>query len=344
MMRPIQRALAAPLGLALVVLLALPMAAFANTSEAIAQTGGMTVVLPFPGTDLSVVVKLDAVGNLTQVDLAPIGTYSATKVGPHAVTFENSGDTSQVKIKAKGDKLAVSASAPTLASFLGTGSWSADLFGTGTATTVAYTVGDSGGAPTIALGAIVPAAGITVVPGTPKMKTGSSGSEASVRIEFSKDGFTKKLDIKVSVKADGERPASLKITLSGKDRQKLNGTLAQLAGLHSWSGHLCNGAPVSFTYTVRDPAGTVAFGTATGATATAKPSNHGFTVRFDGSKTKVKVSLNQKKDLSWELKVRAKTDKCKHTPALDPKVNTPITSGADRDDEHRESDDGSSHS
>ena len=141
MHRLIQRTLAAPVAIAVVCLLALPLTAFANTSGAIAQTGGMSVTLPMAGSGLSVVVVLDVVGNVSQVDLDPIGTYSATKLGPHAVTFENGDGTSQVKINAKHDKLEVKATAPTLASFLGTGSWSADLFGTHETTTVGYTVG-----------------------------------------------------------------------------------------------------------------------------------------------------------------------------------------------------------
>ena len=327
MSRPTYRALAAPLGLALVALLALPLTVLANTSEAIAQTGGMTVTLPMPGSGLSVVVKLDVVGNVSQVDLDPVGTYTATKLGPHAVTFDSTDGTPQIKVNANHDKLEVKAKAPTLASFLGAGTWSADLFGTGEVTTVGYSVGDSGGAPTIAIDSVLAPSDVAVVQGTPKMKTGPKGSDASVKIDFSRDGFTKKLDIKVSVKATGDNAASLKITLSGKDKQKLAGALADLVGTRTWSGHLCDGTAVGFDYTVAGD-GTVAFGTATGAPATAKPDKHGFSVRFDGTKTKVKVRLSEKKDGTWELKVDAKAGKCKHTPAADPIVNTPVSPDA----------------
>ena len=56
MLKPIRRAAVVPMGIALVALLALPAAVFANTSEAIAQTGGMSVTLPMPGAGLTVVV------------------------------------------------------------------------------------------------------------------------------------------------------------------------------------------------------------------------------------------------------------------------------------------------
>jgi len=337
MKKPTYRTLAAPLGIALVVMLALPLAALANTSEAIAQTGGMTLILPMPGTALKVDVKLDAVGNISAVDLDPVGTYLATKRGPHAVTVESGDGTSQVKINAKGDKLAVKASFATLASLLGTGTWSADLFGTHAPTSVPYTIGDVGGEPTLALGAITGGpSDMVVTPGTPEMKSGPKGSEAKVKIEFTRDGFTKKLEIKVSVKGHGDRPATLKITLSGKDKQKLTGTLAELIalGTRTWSGHLCDGTPVSFTYSVQAP-GMVVYGNDATPPATVKTHEDGdehgdesgiesgFDVRFDGTKTKVKVRLEQEEDGSWELKVDAKADKCKHTPANDPTVNAP---------------------
>jgi hypothetical protein len=298
------------------------------------------------GLGLSVEVTLDAVGNVTNVGLDPVSAlaYTATKLGPHAVTFENGDGTSQVKINAKGDKLTVKASAPTLAAFIGSGSWSADLFRTHEPTTVAYTVGDAAGAPTIVIDSVTGGASDLVVGATAyKAKTGPKGSDASAKIDFSRNGFTKKLEIKVSVKAGGERPASLKITLSGKDEQKFNDTLAALAAVtgRSWAGLMCDGTTaIGFTYSVVDDGlgGTVAFGAATGGTATTESNKDGFTVRFDGTKTKVKVSLHQKKDLSWELKVRAKTDKCKHTPAANPTVNTSVAPGADQGHDHHDRD------
>ena len=327
MLKTIQRTFAAPLCIALIALLALPLAVFANTSGAIAQTGGMSLTLPMAGSGLSVVVQLDVVGNVSQVAIDPVGTYTATRLGPHAVTFDNADGTSQVKINAKGDKLAVKASAPTLATFIGSGTWSADLFGTGTVTTVGYTIGGAGTVPTIAIGSVAAPADVVVVQGTPKTKTGSEGSTASVQIVFTRDGFTKKLDIKISVKASGTRAASLRITLSGKDRQKLSGALADLIGTHSWAGHLCDGTAVAFTYDVVDP-GTLVFGAATGATATTKTDEDGLTVAFNGTKTKVSISLHKNEDGTWTLKASTRTDKCKDTPAADPTVNTPVSPDA----------------
>lgn len=331
----IQRTLVAPLGIALIILLALPVAALANTSGAIAQTGGMSVTLPMAGSGLSVVVQLDVVGNVSQVAIDPVGTFTATKLGPHAVTFDTADGTSQVKINAKGDKLAVKASAPTLASFRGSGTWSADLFGTSSVTTVGYTIGAAGTDPTLAIDSVASQPDVTVVQDPPKTRTGPKDASASARISFTRDGFTKKLDIKISVKKDGARPASLKITLSGKDKQALSGTLASLIGTHSWAGHLCDGTAVAFTYDVVDP-GSVVFGAATGATATSKTDKHALKVTFDGTKTKVNVSLKQEEDQTWDLKVSTKTDKCKHTPAPDPTVSTPVSPDATKSDKSRD--------
>ena len=257
------------------------------------------------------------------------------------MTFDNADGNSQVKISAKGDKLAVRASAPTLATFIGSGTWSADLFGSGAVTTVGYTIAGAGTAPTIAIGSVAAPADVVVVQGTPKTKTSSEGGSASVQIVFTREGFTKKLDIKISVKAVGARAASLKITLSGKDKQKLSGALADLIGTHSWAGHLCNGTPVAFTYDVVDP-GTLVFGAATGATATNTSDEDGLVVAFDGTKTRVRVSLHKNEDGTWTLRVSTRTDKCKDTPAADPTVNTPVSPDATKSG-HGDGDDNDNH-
>jgi hypothetical protein len=334
MLKTLQRSFAAPVALALIALLALPLAAFANTSGAIAQTGGMTVTLPMAGSGLSVVVQLDVVGNVSQVAIDPVGTYTATKLGPHAVTFATADGTSQVKIKAKGHKLDVKTSAPTLASLVGSGTWSSDLFGTGAPTTVGYTIGDAGGAPTIAIDSVAAPADVVVVQGAPKAETDADGAEASVRIDFSRDGFTKRLDIKVSVETDEDNAATLKITLTGKDKQKLNEALANLVGTRSWAGHLCDGTAIGFGYDVLAD-GSLAFGAATGAFATAKIQPHGFTATFDGTKTTVTVRLNQHGDGTWELDAKTRTDKCNQTEAADPTVNTPVAPKATKGDGHK---------
>ena len=326
------RLIAAPVALGLMALMALPVAALASTNAAIAQTGGMTVVLPGLGTPLTVDVKLDANGNLVQVNLDPVGTYSVSRISGHAVTFVSADGATQVKIKAGGDKMSVKASAGTLDALVGSGTWSADVFGTGTKTTIGYTVGKAlDGSPTVAIDSVNAPAGITVVQDPAKTDTEDHEAKASVKVSFSLDGYTKKLSISVSVDTEGTHKATLKITLSGKDRQVLTGPLATLVGSRTWSGKLCNGTAVSFTYTVNAD-GTLTFGAATGAPATSKTGEHGLTVRFDGTKTRVTVSLKQVEGgTDYTLRVSAKSGECHSTtPVPLPTVNAPVLPGADQ--------------
>ena len=333
--RPSGRIVATPVVLGLMLLMALPMSALATTTAAIAQTGGMTIVLPGLGTPLTVDVKLDASGNVSEVNLDPVGTYSASKVNGHAVTFDNADGTTQVRIKAGGSRMAVKAAAGTLDALVGSGSWSADVFGTGAKTMVGYTVGKSAdGSPTVAIDSVDAAAGIAVAQGTPKTSTKGHTAWASVQVAFSKEGFTKRLTISVAVDTEGTHRASLGITLSGKDRQKVTGPLADLVGNRTWSGTLCDGTAVSFTYDVNAD-GTVTYGAATGATATSRSAKSGFAVLFTGTKTRVSVSLRPVKDSTdYALRVSTKLGHCAHAPAPAPKVNTPVQPGADQPPDH----------
>ncbi len=325
----------ATVAISLVALLALPVAVLATTTNAIAQTGGMTATLPMLGSSLTVAVTLDGTGNLSQVTLDPVGTYSATKLSAHAVTFDSADGTTQVKIKAGGARLAIKASAGSLDALVGPGSWSADVFGTGAKSTVAYTVGKAAdGSPTLTLGAVNAASGITVVAGTPKTGSDRKAAGASVKVAFNLNGYTKTLSITVSVAARGARHASLQLTLSGKDRQKMSGALADLVGSHTWSGKACDGTAVGITYDVLAN-GTLAYGSATGGTATVKSADHGFSARFDSLKLKVQVSLTQAKDGTYALRTSASRGGCPHQGVPLPKVNAPVKPGADQPSDHK---------
>ena len=331
--RPRGRLLATPVALGLVALMALPMAALATTTAAIAQTGGMTVLLPGLGTPITVDVQLDASGNVSQVNLDPVGTYSASKLSGHAVTFDSADGTTQVKIRAGGSRLSVKAAAGTLDALVGSGTWSADVFGTGTKTTVGYTVGKAAdGSPTVSIDSVNAPSGITVAQGTPKTGTEDHEAKASATVAFSLNGFTKKLTISVSVDTEDAHQAVLNVTLSGKDRQQL--PLADLIGAHTWSGKLCDGTAVGFSYTVND-GGALTYGSATGATATSTSVGHGLIVRFDGTKARVMVLLTPARDgTTWALSTRAQLGRCS-TPAPLPTVNAPVLPGADQPSNHQ---------
>ncbi len=360
MLRPTRARLAGMSGIALATLLVLPAAAFAGSSGTIAQTGGMTATLPILGTSLSVGVTLDASGNLSQVNLDPVGTYTATALGAHAVTFATADGVTQVRIRASSSRLSIKAGSASLDNLLGSGAWSADVFGTKSKSIVGYRIGKaSNGAPTVAIDSVSAAPGITstTVPG--KGTSDKKGARASAGVDFAMNGFVKHLLITVSVRPDGTHPATLSITLSGLDRQRLTGTLASLAGDHTWSGALCSGTAVSATVNVAAD-GTVTFKSATGAPATSAafpgigfsgdaglhgwehdgfggmfPGDElaglggtlvsGVKVSFTGTGTMVAAAVLKLADGSYALSINGLGSHCGSMNGKPPIVNTPVS-------------------
>lgn len=309
------------LAVAAFLLAATPAGVAATTSAPIAQTGGMTATLPLLGTPLTVAVTLDSIGNISGVALNPSTALSKTKSGDDFVKFTNSGGTVKVTVKAIGGRLSIKARTKTLSDLLGSGTWSADVFGTGAKSTASYTIGkDPSGKPTVAIGAVHPAAGVAwklgpfvatkVTPSTAKSgaadKGKAKGAHAAADGTFSWQGFTKSLTISVNVA--GDSTASMAITLSGRDAQKLNGTLASLAGARTWSAHTCAGTAVSVKYHVAN--GTVAYDGATGAAATEKAFGTGFMAWFDKNRVALFASLVRQPDGTYSLFVHGRSGDC----------------------------------
>ncbi len=297
------------IGLALgAIVLAFPTAVAANTNEPIAQTGGMTATLPLLGTSLKVDVTLDAVGKISGVALDPTGTVSKTEASDHAVKFSNAGGTAKVVVRAQGDKLTIAAKAK-LGALVGSGTWAADVFGTGVKSTVAYTIGkDGSGSPTLAIGAVSTPSGVTPLVNAPATKTHDKQVSVSGGVTFSQNGFSKRLTI--SINADkGTGAAKLRITLSGRDRQTLTGILAALAGNRTWAAHLCNGTAVSVKFHVTAD-GKVVYDSASGAPATEKNRDNGFVVRFTGTSAGVSAFLKANGDGTYTLVVRGQSGHC----------------------------------
>ena len=326
------RVVAAPLAIALAALVALPLVALAGTSDAIAQTGGMTATLPLLGSSLTVSVTLDSGGNVSQVNLDPVGTYTATKLSSHAVTFDSADGTTSVRIKAHGDSLSIKASAGSLDALVGPGTWSADVFGTGAASRVSYTIGKSGTAPTVTIDSVTAASGITTSTPAPGKHTFKDGAGASASVMFSANGYSKTLTISVRA-ADKSGKATLRLTLTGRDVQRLTGTLADLTGAHTWSGKACDGTAVAIAYTV-NPDGTLTFNSATGGTATTKSSKWGLSVRFDGLKLRVRLALVQKQDGTYAL-LAGYHKSCMGAKVGFPTTNAPVAPGATQPGDHQ---------
>jgi hypothetical protein len=337
------RSLAAPAAIALAGLLALPLVALAGTTDAITQTGGMTATLPILGSSLTVSVTLDGSGNLSQVNLDPVGTATATKISGHAVTFDNSANGTQVRIKARGSSLSISATAGSLDALVGSGTWGADVFGTGTKSTVAYTIGKNGTAPTVSIDSVAAAPGVTAVTPAPAGQFGhfgehswdakafQNGSGATGSVAFSANGYTKILTISVSVSEKATK-ARLKITLTGRDVQKLTGPLASLVGSHSWAGKACDGTAVGILYTVNAD-GTLTYGSATGGTAAVHSSDKGFSARFAALRLEVRVMLMQLPDGSYALAAGYHKG-CIGTKVPLPTTNAPVAPGAAQQGDH----------
>jgi hypothetical protein len=283
------------------IALAFPVGIAAHTTEQIAETGGMT--LPLLGASLTVEIKLDAVGHISEVNLDPAGTLTETRSGDHRVSFANADGTARVDIAARGHKLSAKARTGSLDDLVGDHVWSAAVFGPGTESTVPYTIGNDGGKPTLVINPPTVPAGVTATVSAIK----SSGNNVSGRVTFESDGYIKTLSIWVHVDQGGGK-AMLKIVLSGKDKQRLSGSLAELVGARTWSAQLCDESTATVNYLVKDD-GTVEFVSADPATVSVKTKGKGFTATFDGTKVRVSVSL-QAKNGSYELKVDGKSGKC----------------------------------
>lgn len=290
-----------------VLLFAFPGSAAANTNEPIAQTGGMSASLPLLGTSLTVGVQLDAVGKISGVTLDPAGTVAAKKTTDHAVKFSNAEGTVKVSVRAKGSKMSIVARA-TLAQLTGSGTWSADVFGTGAKSTVKYTVGSNAGAPTLTIDGVAEAAGITSTTSGPTTKNGDRWAWSGARITFVRAGYTKKLSIFVGTdKKSGK--ASLSIVLSGRDKLKLSGALADLVGDRTWSAHLCDGTAVNVKYHVTSD-GKVVYDSATGAPVKEKAFKSGFVTRFTGTNVGVFVGIKKLDDGTYRLLVFGNSGQC----------------------------------
>ncbi len=312
------------------LILAFPGGVAATTNEPIAQTGGMSATLPLLGTSLTVNVTLAATGDISGVGLSPASGLAQTSpaTDKEVVRFSTSDGTTKVTVKAYGDRLSIVAKTKTLADLKGNATWSAAVFGAGTTSSVPYAIGDDGsGHPTLAVGSASTSGGVVATPIAVKSKSNGGASSVSGGVSFAYQGFVKRLTISVSVGKDGK--AAEKITLSGKDRQKLSGALADLLGARTWTAHLCDGTKVTIAYHVTSD-GTVAYDGATGGTAKEKAivwpkakdpskdkdksssaapkkasivSANGFVAHFEKTWVGVSVLLVKKTDGTYALKV-----------------------------------------
>lgn len=334
---------------ALVVALAVlgvPGVALASTSEALADTGGMTLTVELLGVPVDIAVTLDDIGHITEVAVSD-PAFDETRSGEHRVRFLNGDDSTRIEVKARGHKLKSEVKTAGVDDIVGSHTWSADLFGTGTDTVVTFRVAkNAAGHPElqdVAVDASTLPPDATFEIKGPKHELEDDEAESKAKIEFFWNGFKMTLKIEAELHLDEaaeERPAKLKIELKGRDVQRLrNLALEDLVGDHAWTGRTCEGVPLEVTYSISD-SGDLSFTDASvdGAPSDAfelKDKGHGFEIEFDGSDAEVRVELKQKDDGTWELKVKSKTtERCDHDDDDDDDDH-----GRHDDDDHDDDDD-----
>jgi hypothetical protein len=307
---------------AVVLVGALPGVASANTTEAIADTGGMTLSLP--GVPMVLDVVLDEFGNIHSVSFDT--SFVQDHESGHKVTFTSTPDGSTV-VKAKGQKLTVKVKTSNLGDLVGPHVWTGDIFGTAETTTVSFTVvqvgsGDSAYLEITSVLVVSPFDNSVEGPWTEfEHDDDEDEYESKAKIKFTDNGYTMSLKIEVETEYEDDDDheyegvrAKLKIELKGKDRQKLLGSKA--IGTHTWDGLLCDGTNASVAYTVgADGSLTLDDVSAGGATWTVDyddddDDEQSFKIRFtdtegnDDAKLKVEVEWEHG---ALELKVKSKT-------------------------------------
>lgn len=300
-----------------------------------------TFTLPLLGSPLTVTVTTDAGGGLLDVSLAGAGAAAlpVDAVKPGKVAFVNEAGTVKVKVSAKDGGERVQVRAGALADISGPGSWSGDIFGNGTTTTVNFTIAaGSDGGPDITGVSANPATGATV--GAVERSTdtddddGEIEQEAKVTITFTLNGQTRKLTIKAEVETEnGVTESKLRISLG-----RLKGAAiadGPAVGPHTWSGNLCDGTAATISYTVN------ADGSISGVTATPAAEVNG-----DGDEVKVRFTSGDRVRIETDdddgvitVRVRERFNCDRVLPTVNGQQVSTSTTIDDDDDDDDEDDD-----
>jgi hypothetical protein len=303
------------------------------------------LTLPFPGAPLKLTVTTGPGGAIASADLDNAGAFTATDVSAKKVRFVANDGTLQLTVKSKGNEQRVTAKAAEFGQLVGTSNWSGDVFGTGAASTVAFTVGGDELAPTLTIDSAVSgdaAAGGEAIIGDIRTESDDDDGEIEVKgsVKFTLDGQSRTLSIKVKVENDDDddddspEGASLRITLS-----KLRGvpqSVEDAVGPKVWTAALCDGVnTATVNYTVNAD-GTITLDSATntdGSSPETKAESNKIEVRF-GKDARVKIRSSIDGD---QITVRIE-EKVRCRDAADPTTNvsTSTTVDDDDDDDHDE--------
>jgi len=296
-----------------------------------------TVMLPLFGAPLQFTITSGPGGALADVSVDPATGVTATQLRPHKVVFEVANTTDptapgKVSVRSKHGGQSVSTRAGSLADVSGAGSWSGDVFGTGTATTVNFTIGDDGsGGPDITG---VTSDDATADIGTTQHSTETNdegGTEASARAKVTftnAAGDTSRsltISAKVETEADGTTHAKVSVSLGRLKGLAVDAAAA--AGPHTWSGVLCDNTAATITYDVATD-GSVSNVVATPAADRVRAEGGKIEVRFS-DKERVRIRVREDNgQITINVDERIRCD------SPDPTTNASTTSTVADDDEN----------
>jgi hypothetical protein len=280
-------------------------------------TATSSVTLPLFGAPLTVDVSTGPGGALAAVNVAPADTMTAAVDRPQKVAFVNADGTAKVVVRARDGGQRVEAKAGSLADVTGPGSWSGDVFGTGTTTTVTFdVVADADGAPTLSN---IVSSDATAVVGTPRQGQWHDDDVVHALVTFSNG--TQQRFLWIAVRSDdegGRQYATVSVSLS--ELKGVRTERAALVGPQQWNGVLCDGAPAQINYTINAD-GTISDATSVPATD----------VRVEGSRLKARFSDRESVKISVrgdESESRISVDERMRCDFGPPAVNTPVEPGA----------------
>lgn len=322
--------------------------AHAQAPKPAAPPAPSSFILPLGAVGLTVDVTTGPGGAITDVSVNPSEPVTVSKARPNRVAFTVDSSGVKVQVKSKGQTQSVSARAASLADLItAPGGWSGDLWGDGSVTTVAFTVGDAGdGTPTLA---ITDDGGGTVE--GPTTFSDDDGEESGVKASITFTNATattpatmsRTLTIKVKVENESddddddspETHASVKISL-GKIRGVAQDAGAVIGVPQQWSGLLCDGTTGTINFTV-DADGTITI-TDTVPTEVDRIKSEGrkAEVRFSkDERVKIRTSINDAGQITIDFQ-----EKIRCRDAQNPTVNgQPVTSvDDDHDDDHHDGD------
>lgn len=293
----------------------------------VADAGATT--LPLLGVQLTVDVATAPDGSLASVAVNPAQGLTATKLRANTVAFVNEDGTAKVRVGSRHGGQHVDVKAGSLADIVGPGTWSGDVFGTGTSTTVSFEIAaKADGSPDI-VGVTTTDPSATV--GDVQRDSSPRAQRARAVVRFASGAQARLLWITASVWTAGdETRAASSVGLS--DLEGVTLPADQVVGAHVWNGRLCDGTAVQVNYTVAAD-GSIVAGAIDPVTATAKVDGNSLRVRFSDHE-RVRIRVAGKHD-----GLRVSVDPKLRCSYADPTVNTPVDPSA-TDDHHDRGRDG----